>query len=161
MESWRMSTYAHKGFAMLFTVLLVSLILTIAMGISNLTLRQTILSNLAKDSGIAFYQADAAVECGLYQEWLGNFPQGATTTGVPSGFTCGGVQMVMTSNSRDDYFEYTEQSPDPRLPCYTILFDKTHAYDAPTPYSRVLGSGKNLCGQNPRQVERALEVKYR
>jgi hypothetical protein len=37
-----------------------------------------------------------------------------------------------------------------------------HAYDAPpNKYSRVLGTGKNICGQNPRQVERALEVRFK
>lgn len=152
-----------KGFAMLFTVLLVSLILTIAIGISNLTLRQTILSNLAKDSGIAFYQADAAVECGMYQDTLVLFQYGSNVGDVPPSFSCGGVTMILDASAPNgqDYFQYVQQNPDPAKPCYSILFDKTQAYlPRPSGYSRVLGSGKNICGQNPRQVERALEVKY-
>ena len=45
-----------KGFALLITVVVVSLILSISLGISNLTFKQTILSNLAKDSQISFYE---------------------------------------------------------------------------------------------------------
>lgn len=163
MEPRPMMTPTHnKGFAMLFTVLLVSLILTIAIGISNLTLRQTVLSNLAKDSGIAFYQADAAVECGMYQEMMGMFLYGSDVSEVPAAFECAGVEMILNpTNSYQDHFEYVQRSPRPNDPCFSILFDKTQAY-LPAPYnkSRVLGSGKNICTQHPRQVERALEVKY-
>lgn len=145
----------QHGFAMLFTVLLVSLILSIAVGISNLTLKQVILSNLAKDSGIAFYQADAAVECGLYQDQLGFFTYGTDASAVPPSFMCGETRMVLDGTSYADHFLYVQDNPSPKDPCFTVLFDKVQY-----PKSRVLGAGKNICGPSPRQVERALEVKY-
>lgn len=148
---------------MLFTVLLVSLILTIALGISNLTLRQNILSNLTKDSGVAFYQADAAVECGMYYEYLGLFPYGIQPSNAEPSIDCAGTSLVRDDTaSYTNFIRYVFASPDPTASCYTVVFDKTHAYDAPpNKYSRVLGTGKNICGQNPRQVERALEVRFK
>ena len=152
----------HAGFAMLFTVLLVSLILSIAISISNLTLKQAILSGLAKDSGIAFYQADAAVECGLQQSIsLDKFPFGSTVSTVASAgfdtFICSNVLMSLdTSKSRTDYFVYKPLSPKNNQPCFSIIFDKSRADD----FSRITGSGFNICTQTPRQVERTLEAKY-
>ena len=135
--------YTHKqqsGFAMLFTILIVGLILSIAVGISNLTLRQTLLSSLAKDSGIAFYQADAAVECGMYQTAVEqNFQFGSTLANVPPNFMCGDIQMVLDDYNTDEdkqYFVYKQVDPVMTGPCFSIIFDKSHAYD-PKPYYSV------------------------
>lgn len=156
----------QKGFAMLFTVLIVSLILSIAIGISNLTLRQTILSSLAKDSGIAFYQADAAVECGMFQDTEGNFPLGTTAgtdplTDAKSSFDCGGIPMSLdTSASATDYIKYVPTDLlSTNKPCFSILFDKTTAA-IPGGKSAVRGAGYSTCTQGPRQVERLLQVTY-
>ncbi len=148
---------SQKGFAMLYTVLLVTLILSIAIGISNITLKQAILSNLAKDSSIAFYQADAAVECGLYEDTLSPklVPLGAST-GAP--FICGTISMRVNpdpSVTYQDHVQYDSFNVGAALPCFSITFDKTNAS-----YSRVEGGGYNICGASTRQVERTLEVKY-
>jgi Tfp pilus assembly protein PilX len=160
------SITTQKGFAMLFTVLIISLILSIAIGISNLTLRQSILSSLAKDSGIAFYQADAAVECGMFQDTEGNFPIGTTVGGDPltnakSSFDCGGVTMVLdTDSSTTDYIKYVAPSLlSKNVPCFSILFDKTTAALSGGK-SAVRGAGYSTCTQGPRQVERLLQVTY-
>lgn len=156
---------SQSGFAMLYSVLLVSLILTIAVAISNLTLRQAVLSNLAKDSGIAFYQADTAVECGMYEDsMLGKFPLGSTVSSVPQTIDCGTVQLALnaaasTLVSADNYFQYDVASNLGSAPCLSLIFDKTNASDVPG-YSRVFGTGYNICIDSPRRVERSLEVKY-
>lgn len=156
----------QQGFAMLFTVLIVSLILTIAVSISNLTLRQAVLSNLAKDSQIAFAQADAAIECALYEDTvLFGFPPGSTiptgaglATDVTPAFYCGDTLMELAvDQSYSDYFVYviSDSAFEANKPCFSIIFDKT----SPS-FSRVEGTGSNICGVSNRRVERALEVKY-
>lgn len=91
-----MKRLPQSRFAMLYSVLLVSLILTIAVAISNLTLSSAF--NLAKDSGIAFYQADTAVECGMYEDsMLGKFPLGSTVSSVPQTIDCGTVQLALNA----------------------------------------------------------------
>lgn len=157
-------TPTQSGFAMLYSVLLVSLILTIAVSISNLTLKQAILSNLAKDSGIAFYQADAAAECGLYQDTvMGRFPLNATintgaATDVPPKIECGDINLELNATTvGSNYFEYNMASQGSS--CFSILFDKTNAAVIGGK-SRIVGTGYSICTESPRRVERSLEVKY-
>lgn len=155
-----------RGFAMLFTVLVMSLILTIAIGISNITFKQALLSSLAKDSQIAFYQADKGVECGLYYDFTANaFPLGTKLSGTPQApdtIYCGNNVMVLdTSESYDDYFVYREDVDTDTSPCVVVTFDKSTYINGPdSPKYVVQSRGYNVCGENPRKVERALEVSY-
>lgn len=147
---------AKKGFAMLFTVLIMSLILTIAVGISNITYKQTILSGLAKDSQIAFYQADRGIECGMYYDITVNaFPKGTDTPSIDP-IICGDSQLDFDSGqSATDHLVFTETNASSTGPCVTVTFDKTDALK----YS-VFADGYNICGEGPRKVERSLSVTY-
>jgi len=147
----------QSGFAMLFTVLIMSLILSIALSISNITFKQTLLSSLAKDSQIAFYQADAGIECALYYDIVQNsFPLGSEISTVPPNITCGYKELELdTINSYRDYFTYKDSTGGSE-PCFSIVFDKST-----NPVETILQArGNNTCTQTPRQVERALEAKY-
>ena len=147
----------NSGFAMLFTVLVVSLILAISISISNVTFKQTLLSSLAKDSQIAFYEADAAMECAFYYDFTEQlFPLGTPLGNAPEAIRCGTTDMRRDdSESYDDYFVYKPRIDDSALPCYTIFFDKTNS-----PLSLIRTRGYNTCNESPRQVERVLEVQY-
>lgn len=160
----------NSGFAMIFTVLIMSLILSITLGMSNIVFKQRILSGLVRDSQIAFYQADTGSECGLLQDFkLANFRNGIITdTNNPNyneEFLCGDKTMrynpTESNNSsivptpNNNYFVYQQVSPNPNLPCYTIVFDKRF------PGTNVIDSrGYNICGTNIRQVERGIKVSY-
>lgn len=56
----------QRGVVILFAVLLVSVVLTISLGIFNITYRQLVLSSIARESEIAFSVADSARNCALY-----------------------------------------------------------------------------------------------
>jgi Tfp pilus assembly protein PilX len=152
-----------KGFAMIFTVLVMSLILSITLGMSNIVFKQRILSGLVRDSQTAFYQADTASECALYYDYKMNlFPKGAPlVTNTNDRFTCGTTNMLFDSaqtsavSTANDYFVFTPVNPDLARPCYTIVIDKrdsvTNIIDA---------RGYNICGNNVRQVERGIRVSY-
>ncbi len=56
----------NNGFVMAFSLLLSSIVLALAFGIFNLLLKQISLTSSTKDSQIAFYAADAGMECALY-----------------------------------------------------------------------------------------------
>src|SRR5574343_1489902 len=58
----------QSGYAILFTVVIVSVISIIAIGLSNTAYKSMILSSVAKDSQTAFYQSDTATECALYAD---------------------------------------------------------------------------------------------
>ena len=66
-----MKKYSNKsndGYAILFTVLVVSLVLAMALGIANVSYTESVFSTQARDSHIAFFAADTGLECGLYFE---------------------------------------------------------------------------------------------
>jgi hypothetical protein len=148
----------NNGFAMLFTVLIVSIILSIGLGISNLTFKQTVLSSLAKDSEIAFNQADTATECGMYYDLtIKLFPRGTTVSNAASTLVCGSNALVLdTAKSYTDHFVYNESLGNLSQPCYSVVFDKAASPTA----SVVEGRGYNICTLVPRQVERTLQVTY-
>lgn len=57
-----------RGVAILFAVLLVSVVLTISLGLFNISYRQLVLSSLARESEIATAVADTARNCALYAD---------------------------------------------------------------------------------------------
>lgn len=146
----------HKGFAMLITVVVVSLILSIALGISNLSFKQTILSTLAKDSQISFYEADAAVECAMYYDLQQNlFPIPTDPTSL-STISCGAASFsINQAQSATNYFVFEQSGVSGNNPCSTISIDKTVAGT-----TKIQTKGYNICVAHPRKVERALEVTY-
>ncbi|MEK7650637.1 MAG: hypothetical protein AAB364_02095 [Patescibacteria group bacterium] len=60
------------GVAILFAILLVSIVLTVGLTLLNITLRQLVLSSLARESQFAFYAADSARNCARYYDSLEN-----------------------------------------------------------------------------------------
>jgi hypothetical protein len=151
---------SKKGFALLFTVLVISIILAIGLGISDVTYKQTILSSLARNSQLAFYQADSGVECGMYFDVQGGiFPRGTTAADAASKdptIYCGDNTLTFTpASSHDDYFVYTEQTPNGTDPCYSVTFDKTDPV-----HNSVSSRGLSTCINTAQQVERALNVTY-
>lgn len=159
-----MSTQEHStihttksGFAMLFTVLVISIIMSLAIGIANVTFKQNLLSSIAKDSLIAFYAADAGVECGLYYDFtVGLFPKDLPVASAPDTLACGNNTLSKVSDmSYTNYIVYRENITDANKPCRNLVFDKTDAT-----VSLVQSRGYSVCNNTPRQVERALEVRY-
>jgi hypothetical protein len=152
----------QKGFALLYTVLVVTLILTIAISISNVSYRQGLLSSLARDSQTAFYQADSGMECALYFDLMQNgFPAGNPSTPLPS-VTCAGQMLSLRVNTYDpvdgNYFQYdADSSVMGTNPCFSFTVSK----DLSVPSKVVIQSrGLNTCQAGPRQVERGVEVNY-
>jgi hypothetical protein len=148
----------RSGFAMLFTVLVMTLILSMALGISNITFKQTILSSLAKDSQIAFYQADAGIECALYYDLNVTTHSFNGVNPIPPQLRCGDVTLLYSGLSQPNYYVYT--SAPGSGPCIaSVSVDKRYLMPPPL-YVIVQARGNNVCQTNPRQVERALEVRY-
>jgi len=150
-----------RGFALLYSVIVISLILTIAINISNTTFKQGILSGLAKDSQIAFYQADAGAECALYYDVaLLAFPFGSTEQAIVGSYptiTCGAKTLTLdTIESRNDYFFYSDEQTPAGSPCFSIIFDK----ETDPAQNNVESRGHNMCGASIRRVERAVQVTY-
>lgn len=63
----------NSGFVLLFAVMLSSIILAIALGISNIALKEINFTTSARDANNAFYAADTAVECALLNDKSNKF----------------------------------------------------------------------------------------
>src|SRR3989338_8665500 len=67
-NNYQLRINRNRGFVLLFTVLIASVILLIAMGITSISYRETILSTEANDGTVAFFAADTGIECALYAD---------------------------------------------------------------------------------------------
>lgn len=146
-----------KGFALLYTVVIVSLILSITAGISNIVFKQSLLANLATDSQIAFYQADNAAECAMYL--LNNPKVGFDPAGPMTPFVCSTAQAYVldtTNSTLPEFIIYSPADVSIATPCSSITIDQRD------PSKTVIEArGFNICNpSNPRHIERVLQVTY-
>ncbi len=142
-----------SGYAILFTVVVISVIMAIAIGMSNTVFKELNLASVANDSQSAFYEADTATECGLYAEIVlglhngDDFHCGMDTTDTTFDFTAD----VSTS-----HFNLVQDTIPDNSPCFKVTVDK------PTSDTSVMqAKGYSNCDlTSTRTVERAIEVFY-
>lgn len=151
-----MNKINQKGYALLFTIVIISMISLLTVGLSNTTLKQLILSLGAKDSQMAFFQSDMAVECALYAE---------TRNMLTKKFNCGvdkrGSPYQLEANMKSPgNYDISVPSLDNSLdPCFRISINQvTNSNKVVT---TVWAKGYNICDlKNDRTVERTIKIIY-
>ena len=157
-----------KGFVLLFTMVLSSIILAIAMGITSVALREVKLSISGKDSDDAFYAADTGVECALFYDkdiFVGDaFP--SQTFGQ---MTCGNSPIYPIGNTDGWIFSVFGVGSSGNS-CALVTVAKYPVDDGTGsgPYTRIVSKGYNVrdnsvddcSGSSSNSVERQLEVTY-
>lgn len=162
----------HKqGFVILIAVLVSSLVISLGAFIAGIAVKELALSTSGRDSQVAFYAADAAIECALYQDLhIEAFTASSSASG-PVDINCNSSTTVIVinndlSNANRGVSEFFVSFPD-------------NAGDnvAYSPYARVRITKSNIGtvddetiiesrGYNvkdtavSKRVERALEVSY-
>ncbi len=156
-----MNKYNKKrGYAILFTLVIISIITTITIGVANSVYKQLILSSLAHDSQVAFYAADTAAECALYAA-EGYPPPG---TGLPillavnPPWNCGvddNGNSFVVSVTQDSSGIYHLKPINPTGSCFDVSIDK-NAF-----MTSIIVKGYNTCDStSTRQVERGILIEY-
>lgn len=111
-HSGQVKLRTSKGFALLFSVLVASLLLTIGLSIFRIALKELAISTASRQSIHAFYAADSGWECAKYWAKVGGIP--SLYKGDDELFTqitCAGqiITLVTNVNSyslrRDGYSE--------------------------------------------------------
>ena len=150
-----------KGYAVLFTLVVISIISMISMGLANTALKQIILSGVARDSTTAFYEADLGSECVMYADNNDLFP----SYGNPEvGFNCGGDSYVMNTTSDSGLTSTYTMFPDSTLStsgnkCFRANITKESPDDFVE--TTIIIDGYNICNMtNMRTVQRSLLIKY-
>lgn len=174
----KISYKEEKGVALLFTVLLTSMLLLVALGISNIVFKELIFSSEARDSDRAFFAADTGIECALYLDKAG--PDYATgifidpaTAITTTPRTCQGRNYGPTSSfltgPTGSYNTFQFVVPVGNQ-CVQVTVDKDYVASG-LHYTRFQAIGYNVPAPTTgtvcisgtpsvRVVSRAIEVKY-
>lgn len=155
---------SRRGYTLLFSVLIISLMLSIGISVFNISLKEFRLSVAGRESQFAFFAADSGAECALF--W--DFQESAFSTSSPAAtIDCfGGPPIVVTStqipaNPPAGTGVFTREFKVDLAPeCVTVIVTKWY----PT-YGNIRTElesfGQNTCDLSaPQRVERALRVRY-
>jgi len=92
----RITSEKNSGFALLITLILVSVVLSVGLTILDLSIKQVRLSTNAKESEIAFHAANAGLECARY---IRNVNDAEMEVGQTIGVDCFGDSDSVPSNT--------------------------------------------------------------
>ncbi len=158
---------SNGGFVVLFSVVLSSIILAIALGMTNIAIREIGFETSAKNTNDAFFAADTAIECALYYD----LSKDGSSFGKPSttfNTTCAGTAVDLNSGSSVD-------SPSPwsfilfplgtsKKACAIVTVDKV-LVPGSTESTTILAKGydsggdnQNCTSTNLNRVEREIFV---
>ncbi|MBA3788897.1 hypothetical protein H0X32_00690 [Patescibacteria group bacterium] len=160
----------HRGFTLFVAVILSSVVLSIGLALLDVAYKEIILSSTGRQSQYAFYNADSALECGVFYDSGGKtgISEFDFATGAVSGtVSCDGVVAnysdPQTSSPRISTFS---------IPCADgvgILGTVTvYKYSPPTtdaagrPLSTAIyATGYNTCNaSDPGRIERGEKAYY-
>jgi hypothetical protein len=105
------TTRNHDGFALLITIVVISVVLAVGISLLNITVKQISLSITGRDSEVAFHAAQGGVEC--VQQLLNNNPDYIAGVELPSGagsISClgqTGAMSIDNDNPQTDVDEYS------------------------------------------------------
>ncbi len=130
------------GFVILFAVTLSAIFLAIALGISNIALKELKFSTSAKDTNDAFFAADTGVEKALFEDKV---------SGICTPAPCGPISFIIS------------QLGGAGQSCAKVSVTKTTSPDIITIISKGYndgGSAPGSCTQGSNSVEREIKVTY-
>lgn len=154
----------RSGFAILFAVTLSALLLSIALGVSNIALKELKFGTSAKFTNEAFFAADTGVECALAHDKSdsGVFIDGGIITLINcagSPITVGGFYPAFNffvpglgSNGQGCAMVEVFKETDPLDPTRILTTITSKGYD--------LGGGAGGCDPASNRVERQIETTY-
>lgn len=152
----------NRGFVVLFTVLISSIILAIALGVSSIALGEVLLSSSAKEGNVSFFAADTGAECALFWDIV----QDKIANPLP---LCSGFDV--DSFSTTPYFLFNLDLND-GTNCARVSVEKDLISQQGLEFdTRIESRGYNVdCEHipgnpfgnpvNPRAIERAIKVIY-
>ncbi|MFA7252449.1 MAG: hypothetical protein WC027_01175 [Candidatus Paceibacterota bacterium] len=116
----RKKNLKNKGFALLFSVLLSSLLLTIGLSIFSIALKELSISTAVRQSVHAFYAADSGRECAIYWDVKGGQIPTIVNDQIQGTIACGSLTNVSVSS---DDGGATSRIPDTTTKTIRIMSD--------------------------------------
>lgn len=154
----KINTTSSGGYAILFAVLLVSIILAITLGVLNIAIKEFNFTATAKNSHISFFAADTGGECALYGRKQGMLTQASPAMLCDTQTIVSTAVTVATGITR---FDFTPISVQAGCAVVDIVVDNT---DSLITRTTINSHGYNVaCGSvNTAQnkVERLLSFEF-
>lgn len=158
-----------RGFTLLISLVLTGVILAVAIALADLAYKQIVFSSVARQSQIAFYNADSAIECALYWDQKYNH-FGFSKVNFPN-ITCGNQSIAITNSGVSGGIRTTSFSiatTSTQCPSggtlATVTIRKTNGTatcNSVGSTNCIFAAGYNTCNaSDPRRIERGLKVQY-
>ncbi|HEV7702058.1 MAG TPA: hypothetical protein VGO63_01270 [Candidatus Paceibacterota bacterium] len=172
-ETWRCtkcvfykktSPSSTTGFAILFAVTLSAILLSIALGVANIALKEVKFGTSARSTNEAFFAGDTGIECALINDRsesdIFNSTSGATDV------NCLGGKIIL--NGSYPYWEFTlSDLGSANQSCSKVSVSKLddNTTDPPLTITTIIAKGydvgdSNCDSTNPNRVEREIKTTY-
>jgi hypothetical protein len=166
----------NRGMTLFIAVVVMGVLLFVSFAVVNVAIKGSLFASSGRDSQVAFYAADAGLECALY--WDAKPATGSafatSTSGSPidcSGSSISNGQAIPGSvlptliggggsgNPTSIFYFTLNQGLNPMTSCAIVTVDKY--YTGSNLITHIKSKGYNTCDTtNPRRVERGIEVTY-
>ena len=165
----------EKGFVVLIAVLVSGLLITVGVFIANIAIKEITLSNSSQNSQRAFYAADSAAECVLYQDIkLRQFATSTFDTAHPTEIICNNtifpIEDVAASTNGTQALSIVRISFTPQTDGATTIAEDNYPFaivsiekeNIGTPDDRTVirSRGFNVKRNSQNRVERAIQINY-
>lgn len=166
--NWKLEAGKKRGFALLIAVIFMSVMLTFGLALSSLAYKQQMLASTAIESQYAFYAADAALECALYEDQQRNLFEYTSNMSAPAPImTCDAntpiSPPVVLSHTENTWVIFSRLSFDSGTRCADVTVykpavssNKTHIFSQGYDVSCSTVANPN----GARLVSRGLNVRY-
>ncbi len=166
----------NKGFSLFIALTASSALLLVAFVVSNIVTKGLEFANTSRDSQIAFFAADAGVECALYWDVILDPSKFATSTSgspivcamtnmetgvsiIPGTTTATLIGGGGSGNPTSAFGFVMDQGANPSDACVIVTVNKQ--YVGPNLVTTISSYGYNTCDLNVlRRVERGVNVTY-
>jgi len=153
----------NKGFALLISVILSTIILTIGISIISTAIKETILASTIRNSLVSLYMADSGTECALYWDNIrGNFQKNSVFRPGPgpqvSRIECANKQVDVYAGNDSGF--WLRDDSHLNNACVQVTVGTRPASDKEE-HIKIRSWGFNTCDPaSTRRVDRALETNY-
>lgn len=165
-------TKKNRGFVILFAVTISAILLAIALGVSNIALKQVNFSTSAKNTNDAFFAADTGAECALYYDRSTPPPPNRFVWPDSSGvsITCANATFTpsLIGGSTSTAWSYSFNvlnlgSSTPPQGCAKVVISKDNSSGTTltTIDSKGYNMGDSYCAStNTNRTEREIQLNY-
>lgn len=149
-----------SGFVILFAVMVSSIIFAVTLGVANVSVKEIKFFTSAKESNSAFFAADTAAECALYND------KSTDNSFVQSGgsgvIRCSGTNITLSGSYPTWNFPMSQLGADGN-DCALVTVAKTVSPPATVIISKGYNEGggtAGACTPGSNSIERQIELTY-